>query len=106
MEVSIDLSKDPISEGYADIDTIQRHKQASHYLSGTGMGYGIRDAKEMLRGKASDPNDQGYARDGARPMMIIMTDGQTNKGPSGWSLPDGFKWSKWTDYDGDGYANY
>ena len=38
--------------------------------------------------------------------MIIMTDGQTNQGPSGWSLPGGFDWAAWTDYDADGIADY
>lgn len=38
--------------------------------------------------------------------MLIMTDGLANKKPSNWSLPGNFKWSDWTDYDGDGSANY
>jgi hypothetical protein len=35
-----------------------------------------------------------------------MTDGQTNELPAGWSLPSGFNWADWTDFDGDGAANY
>jgi hypothetical protein len=35
-----------------------------------------------------------------------MTDGQTNEKPAGWNLPSGFSWAAWTDYDGDGSANY
>jgi hypothetical protein len=38
--------------------------------------------------------------------MIVMTDGQTNEKPAGWSLPTGFNWAAWTDYDGDGTANF
>ena len=30
---------------------------------------------------------------GARPTMLLMTDGQTNQKPSGWSLPAGFSWA-------------
>jgi hypothetical protein len=30
----------------------------------------------------------------------------TNQKPSGWTLPADFKWSDWTDYDGNGTANY
>lgn len=41
-----------------------------------------------------------------RPTIIVMTDGQTNQAPSGWSLPSGFKWSDWTDYDHNGTADY
>ncbi|NOY41432.1 MAG: Uma2 family endonuclease, partial [Planctomycetes bacterium] len=29
-----------------------------------------------------------------------------DQGPSGWSLPAGFDWAEWTDYDGDGSADY
>jgi hypothetical protein len=102
----VDVTSNPITSDYNAIDTIQRHKQAGHYDAWTGMGYGIRDAKEMLIGDPSDPSDNGYTRYGARPTMIIMTDGQTNQGPSGWSLPPGWNWSDWTDFDGNGSADY
>jgi len=105
-EVSIDITSDPITSDYATIDTIQRRHQAGHYSGWTGMGDGILKARELLVGDANDPNDDGYSRYGARPTMIIMTDGQTNQGPSGWSLPGGFDWAEWTDYDGDGNADY
>ena len=35
-----------------------------------------------------------------------MTDGRANRCPSNWSLPGNFSWADWTDYDGDGNANY
>ncbi|NOZ39554.1 MAG: VWA domain-containing protein [Planctomycetes bacterium] len=105
-EVSIDISADPITNDYATIDTIQRRHQAGDYSGWTGMGDGILKARELLVGDASDPTDEGYSRYGARPTMIIMTDGQTNQGPSGWSMPGGFDWDDWTDYDGDGIADY
>jgi len=59
-----------------------------------------------LIGDPSDPSNNGYARYGARPTMIIMTDGQTNQGPGNWSLPSGWDWSDWTDYDDDGDSDY
>ena len=105
-EVDIDISSDPITNDYATIDTIQRRHQAGDYDGWTGMGDGILKAKELLVGAAGDPNDDGFSRYGARPTMLIMTDGQTNQGPSGWSLPAGFSWAEWTDYDGDGVADY
>lgn len=105
-DASVDISDDPITGVYADIDTIQKHKQAGHYDGWTGMGYGIKDAKEMLIGDPSDPSNNGYARYGARPTMIIMTDGQTNQGPGNWNLPSGWDWADWTDFDGDGDADY
>ncbi len=105
-EIDLDISSDPITSDYASIDTIQRRHQAGDYSGWTGMGDGILNARELLVGDADDPDDDGYSRYGARPTMIIMTDGQTNQGPSGWSLPGGFNWADWTDYDGDGNADY
>ncbi|MFV2091023.1 MAG: hypothetical protein ACC642_10210, partial [Pseudomonadales bacterium] len=105
-EVSIDISANPITSDYAMIDTIQRRHQAGDYNGWTGMGDGILKARELLVGVAGDPSDTGFSRFGARPTMLVMTDGQTNQGPSGWSLPGSFSWSDWTDYDGDGVADY
>ncbi len=105
-EVSIDLSADPISPDYAAIDTIQRRHQAGHYSLTTGMGDGILKGREMLVGSATDPSDDGHTRYGARPTLIVMTDGRANVKKSGWSLPGGFDWANWTDYDDDGTADY
>jgi hypothetical protein len=105
-EVNIDISDNPITTDYTVIDSMQRRHQAGEYDGWTAMGDGILKARELLVGKANDPNDDGYTRYGARPTMLLMTDGQTNQAPSGWSLPSSFKWSDWTDYDGDGSANY
>jgi hypothetical protein len=104
--VNIDISADPITNQYSVINTIQRHKQAAEYSSGTGMGYGIKDARQLLLGNPSVANDRGYMRNGSLPTLIVMTDGQTNVAPTNWSLPSGFSWAKYTDYDGDGKANY
>ena len=54
----------------------------------------------------TDRLHDGHVRYGARPTMIIMTDGQTNQGPSNFSLPSGWSWADWTDYDDDGVADY
>jgi Flp pilus assembly protein TadG len=105
-EVSIDISADPISSDYATIDSMQSRHQAGEYNGYTAMGDGILKARELLVGKANDPDDDGYTRYGARPTMLLMTDGQTNQSPSGWSMPSSFRWADWTDYDGDGTANY
>jgi hypothetical protein len=105
-EVSIDISDNPITADYAVIDEIQRRHQAGEYNGWTAMGDGILKARELLVGAADDPEDEGYSRYGARPTMIVMTDGQTNQKPSGWSLPASFKWKDWTDFNGDGSADY
>ncbi|MCA9016645.1 MAG: VWA domain-containing protein, partial [Planctomycetaceae bacterium] len=94
---TVDLGNELITNRYTDIDAIQRHKQASHYAPYTGMGYGIRDAKDLL---------QSHGRAGARPTMLVMTDGNANRSPSGWSLPGSWNWDEITDTDGDGLANY
>jgi hypothetical protein len=103
---SIDLSSDPITDDYDAINQIQRHKQAGHYSPNTGMGFGIDDARDMLVGDPNNSSNNGHSRYGAKPIMIVMTDGQNNQYPSGWSLPGSFKWKDWTDYDGDGDADY
>ncbi|QDT26697.1 von Willebrand factor type A domain protein [Gimesia panareensis] len=94
---TVDLGDNLITNNYADIDTIQRHKQASHYAPYTGMGYGIRDARELL---------QSHGRAGARPTILVMTDGNANRSPSNWSLPGNWNWDTVTDFDGDGNADY
>ncbi len=105
-EVDIDISSDPITSDYSAIDEIQRRHQAGEYVGWTAMGDGILKARELLVGDADNPDDDGFSRYGARPTMIVMTDGQTNQAPYGWSMPPGFNWNDWTDYDGDGSANY
>jgi Flp pilus assembly protein TadG len=94
---TIDLSSDPISLDFSSLDTIQRHKQAGHYESNTGIGYGIREARLLL---------QNHSRYRARRTMVLMTDGLANRYPSGWSLPSTWSWNDLTDYDGDGVANF
>ena len=105
-EVDYDLTSDPIIDDYAVIDDIQRRHQAGEYGGWTNMGDGIQHARVMLTGDNNDPDDEGFVRAGANPTIIVMTDGQTNQKPSGWSLPSGFDWDEWTDYDGDGSADY
>jgi len=96
-EVSIDISADPITGDYATLNTLHRRHQTAHWGGGTAMGYGIKASREML---------DNHRRYGTRPTMLIMSDGRTWVKPSGWSLPSGFDWDDWTDYDGDGDADY
>jgi hypothetical protein len=103
-EVSVNLASNPITPDFHHIDTIQLRQQAGEFRGQTAMGDGILKARQMLVGTGG--SDQGYSRYGARPTMILMTDGLTNQKPSGWSMPAGFTWAQWTDYDGDGTANY
>jgi Flp pilus assembly protein TadG len=103
-EVNIDISDNPITDDYDTINTMQLRHQAGEYAGWTAMGDGILKAKELLVGTGGD--DDGYTRYGARPTMLVMTDGQTNQKPAGWTLPAGFNWGEWTDYDGDGDADY
>ena len=96
-EAFVDITANPITTNYADIDTIQRHKQAGHYQVYTGMGYGVLEAMNLL---------EAEARYGARPTILLMTDGNANRYPSGWTLPADFDWDDWTDFDDDGIADY
>jgi Flp pilus assembly protein TadG len=67
--VAIDLTADPLGDHYAAIKTIMDYKQASHYYARTNIGGGIRRAREML---------DEHAREGARPTILLMTDGNAN----------------------------
>mgnify|MGYP002623223696 CR=1 FL=1 len=93
----VNLGDQLITNRYADIDTIQRHKQASHYAPYTGTGYGLEQAIDLL---------QNHRRTGARPTILVMTDGNANRSPYGWRLPNDWDWDALTDYDGDGRADY
>jgi hypothetical protein len=104
-EVSIDISANPITPDYDTINTMQMRHQAGEYNGWTAMGDGLKKARELLLGPDGTV-DQGHCRVGAQPTILVMTDGMSNQRPSNWSLPSGFKWSDWTDYDGNGTSNY
>jgi Flp pilus assembly protein TadG len=93
----VDITSDPITGDYEAINTIQRHKQAGHYSNMTNMGDGIQKARELL---------EEQVRYGARPTMLLMTDGNTNQMPDCWTQPDDWDWDELTDYDSDGDADY
>jgi len=97
LNVSVNLGDKWITGDHLAVDTIQRHKQAGHYDTSTNMGDGIKDAITLL---------EGHGRYGARPTILLMTDGIANQVPSGWSLPGGWNWADLTDFDGDGTADY
>lgn len=103
-EVSVDISGNPITPDFEQIDVMQLRQQAGEFNGQTAMGDGLLKGRQLLVGTGGD--DDGYSRYGARPTIILMTDGQTNQKPGSWSLPTGFNWAEWTDYDGDGSANY
>ena len=92
-----DISADPITDDYAALDAIQRHRQAGYYQRTTGLGDGVDEARRMLA---------EHGRYGARPTILMMTDGNANVSPDGWSLPADWNWDDLTDFDGDGTADY
>jgi hypothetical protein len=94
---SIDLSSDPICQNYEALDTIQQHRQAAHYDVYTNVADGLYTAQEMI---------ELHARTGARPTILLITDGNANRSVGSSSLPAGWDWADYTDYDGDGDADY
>lgn len=96
-DVTVDLGDEWLTSDYDKIDTIQRHKQASHFANTTGIGYGMEDAITLLDTKG---------RFGARPTILLMTDGLANQSPEDFSLPGDWNWNDLTDFDGDGLADY
>lgn len=94
---TVDLGGHELTLAYADINTIQLHKQAGHYSSNTATGDGIKKGIELIA-------DQG--RYGAQKAILLMTDGQPNISPIGFSLPSDWNWNELLDYDDDGSADY
>ena len=95
--VLVDISADPITDDYAALDAIQRRRQAGYYQRTTGLGDGVAEAKALLA---------EHGRYGARPTILMMTDGNANVSPDGWALPGDWDWDELTDFDGDGAADY
>ena len=93
----VNLGTNLLSTRYGDIDTIQMHKQAGHYSSNTATGAGIIAAVGLLN---------SHGRYGAQKAILLMTDGQPNISPSGFSLPSSWNWNTLLDYDDNGTADY
>lgn len=96
---SVNIASKPITNDYEAIRNLMKYKQAGHYSSSTNMGGGIKDAISLL---------DNHKRDGSRPAIIVMTDGNANTIDSGdsTSLPSGWNWNTLFDYNGDGAADY
>lgn len=56
----------------------------------------ILKVRRLLVAAAGEP-ENGFFLSGARPAMLMMTDGQTSRKPYGWSLTVDFVWSNWAD---------
>ncbi|WP_417850533.1 pilus assembly protein TadG-related protein [Thalassoglobus sp.] len=95
----VDIRHDPITHDYYALKDLMAYRQAAHYSYATNMGGGLKDAISLL---------DDAKRDGARPTILLMTDGNTNTIDSGedTSLPSGWNWDEMLDYDGDGNADY
>ncbi len=93
----VNISSNPITSDYATIDLVLSHHQAGEQGGQTAMGDGIIKADQLLT---------SHSRYGARPTIVLMTDGVPNETPSSWNLPAGFNWADWTDYDNNGVADY
>ncbi|MCA9052933.1 MAG: hypothetical protein KDA75_03805 [Planctomycetaceae bacterium] len=88
----VDIRSDRLGTNYSDIANLMRYKQANHYYPATNIGGGMRDAIALL---------DAEKRAGARPNIILMTDGNANTTDGSTSLPGG--WETWfNDYDGPG----
>lgn len=88
----VDISAKPLSTAYQAVNELMRSKQANHYYPATNIGGGMRDAISLL---------ESYGRPGARPNILLMTDGNANVTDGPTTLPAG--WERWFDgYDGPG----
>ncbi|MGD9855213.1 MAG: hypothetical protein AB7U20_09720, partial [Planctomycetaceae bacterium] len=94
-----------MDDHYAALKTILQYKQAGNYYPYTNIGGGIRQAREML---------DEYGRPGARPTILVMTDGNANTYDNAagqnsrqggfssdgfWDVPADFDWSVFDDLE-------
>jgi hypothetical protein len=95
----VNISANPITVDYEAVVNLMKYRQANEYSSATNMGGGMKDAMWLL---------DNHKRDGARPTILLMTDGNTNTIDEGTdtSLPVGWDWNAMLDYDGNGSADY
>lgn len=95
----VDIGSEPITDDFDSARNLVQYKQAAHYAYATNMGGGLSDAITLL---------DTYKREGARPTILLMTDGNTNTIDSGanTSLPSGWDWNALFDYNGDGASDY
>lgn len=96
-DINVNISDNPITSDFETIDLVLHHHQAGERGGQTAMGDGIKKGVELL---------ENHARYGARPTIVLMTDGVPNETPAGWNLPSNFNWAEWTDYNRDGQADY
>lgn len=96
---NVNIQNDPITNDYQAIKDLMHYKQAAHYSYATNMTGGIKDAITLL---------DNHKREGSRPAILLMTDGNGNVLDTGESssLPAGWSWSALFDYDGNGTADY
>jgi Flp pilus assembly protein TadG len=96
---AVNISTNPITNNYTAIRNLIRCRQANHYSSSTNIGGGLGRARTLL---------STHGRAGARPTILLITDGNANTMDSGESstLPTGWDWNKLFDYNNDGVADY
>lgn len=89
---TVDITAAPLGTNYTAINNLMAYKQAGHYYSSTNIGGGMRKAIELLN---------TYGRSGARPNIILMTDGNANVTDGPTTLPSG--WESWFNgFNGEG----
>ncbi|MDA0832573.1 MAG: VWA domain-containing protein [Planctomycetota bacterium] len=94
---SVNLGNSPLTDQYDDIATIVNHKQAGHYDLYTNIADGINNSIQLL---------EEHRRAGAKPIIILMTDGNANRKVNGVQTPSGWNWNNLTDYNDDGQSDY
>lgn len=96
---SVNIASKPITNNYTAVNNLMKYKQAGHYTYSTNMGGGLKEGVAML---------DSFKREGARPTIILMTDGNANNWDSGESgtLPTGWSWDALFDYDGNGVSDF
>jgi len=96
---NVNISSNPLTNDYAAVKNLMHYKQAAHYSNSTNMTGGMKDGIALL---------DAHKREGSRPAILLMTDGNGNTLDAGEStaLPAGWDWNALFDYDGNGSGDY
>lgn len=89
---TVNITDQPLTTNYQAIADLMKYKQADHYYPSTNIGGGMRDAVALL---------DAHRRPGARPNIILMTDGNANITNGSTTLPSNYQ-SWFSGYDGAG----
>ena len=85
------------NSGHRWVNYIHWDRRGYGYTESIGIGTGLLASRDMF---------DDHIRDGSRPAIFLMTDGNASVSLYNFSLPSGWDWNEVADFDGDGQADF